>query len=191
MQSSAGGILTVIAIIASLLIAVISQLNNAAEILQKMGVFSYSFYLLFLFSFIYLGFASYYTFQVIRPKLVSVLKEPIELYENIESETSSQISNEISINEISQIVSLNALLKMNEEIRSLGIILKKNQTSYRKCLLASFLSLGSSFLALGHIVSASIFGNDFFVTIIGVVGYLCIIGLIPLFFTKGDSYENQ
>lgn len=190
MQASAGGVLTIIAIIASLLVAVTSQLSNVEEFLRQLGVFAYSFHLAFLFSFIYLTFASIYTYQVVKPKSASVLKNPTTVYENVEKEVSGQIDDNMSIDSISQVVDLNILFKVNEEIKSLDNVLSSNQRHYRKCLLASFMSLGASFIALGHIVANSLLGSSFSVAIVGVLGYLCILGLIPLFINVGGVRED-
>lgn len=190
MQASAGGVLTVIAIIASLLVAVTSQLSNVEEFLRQLGNFSYSFHLTFLFSFIYLTFASAYTYQVVKPKTASVLKNPVALYENVEKEISSQIDDNMSIDSISQVVDLNILFKVDEEIKSLGEVLSKNQHHYRKCLLASFMSLGASFIALGHIVANSLHGSALSLVIVGVLGYLCVLGLIPLMINVGGLRED-
>lgn len=190
MQTSAGGVLTVIAIIASLLVAVTSQLTDVEEFLRQLGVFSYSFHLAFLFSFIYLVFASAYTYQVVKPKAASVLKDPVSVYENVDKEIAEQIEESMSVDCVSQIVGLNVLFKFNEEIISLDEILWKNQSYYRKCLLASFMSLGASFIALGHIVASSLLGSSFSVVIVGVLGYFCVLGLIPLIINIGGVHED-
>ncbi len=178
MQSSASSILTVISIIASLMVGVISQISDVNLLLSSLGSFSYSFYLAFLFAFIYLFIAGYFVFSVIKPKSVDVVKYPVKLQEILISET--QYADDGN-HDIPLIVDSTMLLKVNEEIVNIHDVVEKNQKNYNKCLVSSFFSLLSSFIALGHVVSPIFKGNIFIMSIVGILGYLCILGLIYIF----------
>jgi hypothetical protein len=181
MQSSAGSILTVISIISSLMIGIITQVNDITMLLRSLGIFVFSFYISLLFSLIYLIISAYFVFQIIKPKEINVLENPELLQENILAEVLPKIEGKDDSIEIELLVDTTVLLKIDDEIKSTEGVLVRNQMYYKKCLKASFLSLIVSFITLGHVVSRIFTNNCFYITIVGILGYLSILGLIFIF----------
>jgi hypothetical protein len=150
-------------------------------LLRSLGIFAFSFYISLLFSFIYLIISAYFVFQIIKPKEINVLKSPGALQTDILTEVLPEIDGKDPI-EIELLVDTNMLLKIDDEIKSVEEVLSKNQMRYKKCLRASFLSLVVSFITLGHVISEIFTNNCFYITIVGILGYLNILGLIFIFF---------
>ena len=189
MQSSAGTILTIISIIASLMVGTIVQISDIENLIKSLGIFSYSFYLAFIFSFIYLIIAAVYVYQVIKVKYVNVLKSPKEIQDNVLQELSGELRISDHQNSIQLLVDTNILLKVDEEIKEVGKVLHKNQKNYEKCLKASFLSLFATFLTLGHVISNIFFNNVFYRTVIAILCYFLILGIVVIFW-EGENIET-
>ena len=185
MQSSASSILTVISIIATLMIGVISQIDDINKLLVSLKIFSYSFYISFIFSFLYLFIAAYFVFKVLKPKYVEILLYPTNLQEVLINESCSLLeSNEDNPNNIALTADTLMLSKVDEEINNIHNTVEENQKNYKKCVVSSFLSLTASFITLGHAVNSIFNHNIFFITIVGLFGYLCLFGLIPIFYNR-------
>lgn len=181
MQSSASSILTVISIIASLMFGIITQVQDINKLTISLGVFIYSFYITVLFSFIYLTIASVCVFNVIKPKNVTVLQNPIIINTAIENSIVSRVQPSDDELRICNSIDLDMLLKLNDEISDVEDILNGNQKWYNRCLIASFLSLLSSFISLAHIGINTFMNVNFYITVVGTIGYACTLGIFFIF----------
>lgn len=180
MQSSAGAVLTVIAIVASLLVAISSQVDVLDDLTARLDAPLYSFAVSFCLAFIYLFISAFFAFKVISPKTVNVLTNPLSLYEMVDSEVAGQIDESMSAEQISIAVHFNVLLKLNEELVSIESILTLNQRAYGRCLLAAFWSFTCSFIALLHVALGNFLNIQFASVMLCLLGYFCVLGLIHL-----------
>ena len=180
MQTSAGSILTVLSIIISIMLGIISQIEKPKELLQSLGVFKYSFYISFVFAFVYLAISAFFVYGIIKPKGLDILKLPLEIKERISQEIIDTITADSSEIEMCYEVETNMMLKLNEEIANIHKILEISQKRYGLCLLSSFFSLFSCIICLVHITGGIFNNNVFYISVVGILGYLSVLGIIAL-----------
>ncbi|EPF25736.1 hypothetical protein HMPREF1221_01727 [Treponema socranskii subsp. paredis ATCC 35535] len=189
MQTSAGSILTVLSLIVSLMIGIISQISNTEKLLNELGIFKYSLYISFVFAIIYLIISAFFVYGIMKPKKLDILKYPASMKDLISKDIIDQISN--SDNEIQKCFEIDTkmMLNLNEEIEGIHNILSKNQANYSKCILASFFSLFSCIMALLHVIIELFKNNTFYISIIGILGYLSILGIIVIIFGGKSKWQ--
>lgn len=180
MQTSAGSILTVLSIIISIMLGIISQIDKPKELLQSFGVFKYSFYISFIFSFVYLAISAFFVYGIIKPKDLDILKLPLEIKERISKEVIDTITADSLEIEKCYEVETYMMLKLNEEIENIHKLLEANQKRYGQCLLSSFFSLFSCIICLVHITGDVFNNNAFYISVVGILGYLSAVGIIFL-----------
>lgn len=189
MQTSAGSILTVLSLIVSLMIGIISQISDTSNLLNKLWIFKYSLYITFIFSVIYLIISAFFVYGILKPKKLEILKYPACMKELISKTIIDQINDDNEDNngcdsEIQKCfeIDTNMMLNLNEEIEEVHKILSKNQSNYSKCLLSSFFSLFSCIIALLHVIAELFKNNTFYISVVGILGYLSMVGIIVIIF---------
>ena len=182
MQTSAGAILTVLSLIVSIMIGIISQITNPVELLNQLGVFKYSFYISFIFTIVYLTISAFFVYGILKPKKLDILKYPSEMNQLISQNIIEQLNENDTDTQKCFEIDANMMLHLNEEIQNVHNILQENQKRYSKCILASFFSLFSCIIALLHVISDLFTNSTFYISVVGILGYLSILGLIVIIF---------
>ena len=184
MQTSAGSILTVLSLIVSLMIGIISQVSSPDELLKKLGIFKYSLYISFVFAIIYLLISAFFVYGIMKPKKLDILKYPANMKELISQGIIEQVAEDDDDTQKYFEIDTNMMLNLNEEIEEIHKMLIKNQANYSRCILASFFSLFSCIIALLHVIPNLFRNNSFYITIVGILGYFSIIGIIIIIFKR-------